>query len=236
MSNSFTFDGIRKPYLLVTKRKRSYWAPRNLVLTQNRKTGARLRRVNTGARIEEVYVEISAIEGLDIRKTAEDLAGWLLTESEEELIFDDETDRKYFAIVDGSFDAEEIVTVGYGVIRFVCPDPYKRGLTNTLNLTTSFNTFEITGQTETPWKSKTTFTVPQSSFSLESNTGKITLNYEFIAGDVLEINYKTRDIFVSGINIDVGLSLESVWFDLSVGSMQLRASYATELRYSESYR
>lgn len=233
--NSLSFNGLRKPYLLVTKRKRSYWAPRELVLTQNRKTGSRLRNIKTGIRVEEVHVEITEAEGLDIRKTVEDFAGWLLTETEEELIFDDETDRRYYAVVDGNFDADEIVTVGYGIIRFVCPDSYKYGAEKMLNLTNEIQTYNILGQAETPWISTTTFTVPQSKFTLESNAGKITLNYDFIAGDVLEINYETRDIFVSGINIDVGLTLDSVWFDLKPGEMCFKASHVTTLKYDERY-
>lgn len=234
--NSLSFNGIRKPYLLVTGRKRSYWAPRNLVLTQNRKIGARLRKIKTGARIEEVHVEISTIEGLDIRKTAEDLAGWLLTEFEKELIFDDESDRTYHAVVEGGFDAEEIVTVGYGVIRFVCPDPHKFGPTNTLNLTTSLNTFEIKGQTETPWSSETLFSAPASKYELEFDSGgKIILNYNFITGDLLEVDYEFRSIKLNGKNLAVSLSLESVWKPLDVGFMQIKSSHPTTLKYNERY-
>src|SRR5690625_2510706 len=234
--SSLSFNNIRKPYLLVTNRVRKYWAPRELVLTQNRKAGSRLRKVKSDVRVEEAHIEISDVEGMNLRKTAEDLAGWLLSDTERELIFDDEADRSYFAIVDGSLDAEEIVSVGYGIIRFVCPESYKYGSGQSLDLMSSSNqTFLVTGQASTPWSSRTVFTVPQSQFTLESSTGKIILNYDFIAGDVLEIDYESRDITVSGINIDVGLSMESVWFELEPGEIQMKASHETEIKYTERY-
>ncbi|WP_179864255.1 distal tail protein Dit, partial [Bacillus cereus] len=49
-----------------------------------------------------------------------------------ELIFDDELDRTYLALIDGSIDLEELVNRGKGVITFVCPMPYKLGPTKTV--------------------------------------------------------------------------------------------------------
>jgi predicted phage tail component-like protein len=234
--NSLTFRGIRKPYLIVTHRKRTYWAPRRLVLKQLKK-GARLNRIDTDFRVEEARVEVTALEG-NLRKTAEDLAGWLLSNKEEKLIFDDETDRHFLALVDGSFDAEEIVSVGYGTIRFVCLNSDKLGLEKSITVTSEFVQSTITGQTETPWTTKTTFTVPQSQFVLESDKGlKIILNYNFIAGDVLTIDADKRDIYLNGRDLATALDIRSEWNkgELKVGSVQLKATQATELKYTERY-
>ncbi|MFD1707564.1 hypothetical protein ACFSCZ_12600 [Siminovitchia sediminis] len=40
--------------------------------------------------------------------------------------------------------------------------------------------------------------------------GKIILNYNFIAGDVLVIDYETRDIFLNDKDLAVSIALESV--------------------------
>src|SRR5690606_15713859 len=44
-----------------------------------------------------------------------------------ELIFKDEPNRIYYALVDGEFELDEIFSTGRGEITFICPDPYKYG-------------------------------------------------------------------------------------------------------------
>ena len=44
----------------------------------------------------------------DLQKLKEDLADWLYTEQPAELIFDDELDRAYLALIDGSVDLDEM--------------------------------------------------------------------------------------------------------------------------------
>ncbi|WP_255290510.1 distal tail protein Dit, partial [Bacillus cereus] len=66
-----------------------------------------------------------------------DLAEWLFTEQPTELIFDDELDRTYLALIDGSIDLEELVNRGKGIITFVCPMPYKLGPTRTVEFQTN---------------------------------------------------------------------------------------------------
>jgi predicted phage tail component-like protein len=78
-------------------------------------------------RIIEVPVMLKALNLADLQKVKEDLAAWLITENPEELIFDDEPDRVYYAVVERSLDIEEFVNIGRGTITFICPDPYKYG-------------------------------------------------------------------------------------------------------------
>ena len=78
-----------------------------------------------------------------MQKIKEDLADWLYTEQPAELIFDDELDRTYLALIDGSVDLDEIVNRGRGVVTFVCPMPYKLGKQNTHTFTQNWST-EIT--------------------------------------------------------------------------------------------
>ena len=80
----------------------------------------------------DVPIAIKAKKDMaDLQKIKEDLAEWLYTEQPTELIFDDELDRTYLALIDGSMDLEELVNRGKGVITF-CPMPYKLGPTKTV--------------------------------------------------------------------------------------------------------
>jgi len=125
---SFSFNGIKKDYVYTLRgRRRPAWAPRTLNwLNVPGMPGAHLESVETSLRPYDVPIGIKAENIGDLQKIKEDLAEWLLHDEMKELIFEDEPDRTYFAIVDGTFDLEELVRVGKGVITFIC-DPYKYG-------------------------------------------------------------------------------------------------------------
>lgn len=106
----------------------STWAPiaRNLFSISG-KAGAYLSSTDTQVRVIEQPFFIKASDRLDLKKIEEELSEWLITDEPAELIFDDEPDRVYYAVVDGSLEMEEVNDFGRGVITFICPDPYKYG-------------------------------------------------------------------------------------------------------------
>ena len=122
-----TFNGVEKDYVKVLRgRERPPWAPveRELIEVTGH-PGGYLSNTKVKPRIITVPILIQANDFADLQKLKEDVADWLITEAPEELIFDDEPDRIYYAVVEGELNLNEIVRVGYGVIRFICPDPYK---------------------------------------------------------------------------------------------------------------
>ena len=126
---SFSFNGETRGYLKVLRgRKRPAWASvtRDLLIVPG-KPGGYLQNTAVQPRPIDVPVMIEGENIANLQKIKEDLAAWLVTEEPKELIFDDEPDRTYFAIVDETLDLEELVRVGQGTIRFICPDPYKYG-------------------------------------------------------------------------------------------------------------
>ncbi|WP_114556330.1 distal tail protein Dit [Bacillus sp. PF5] len=141
---SFTFNKIKKDYVqMLVGRKRPSWAPvkRNLVRVPHH-AGALFLNTETEERRIDVPLVIKAKKDMaDLQKVKEDLADWLYTEQPAELVFDDELDRTYLALIDGSVDLDEIINRGKGVITFVCPMPYKLGKQNT-------HTFSQKGDTE----------------------------------------------------------------------------------------
>ncbi|MED0888977.1 phage tail family protein [Bacillus mycoides] len=127
---SFTFNNVRKDYIqMLVGRKRPSWAPikRKLVRVPHR-PGAFFINTETEERRIDVPLVIKAKKDMaDLQKLKEDLANWLVTEEPVELIFDDEIDRTYLAVIDGELDLDELVNRGKGVLTFVCPTPYKLG-------------------------------------------------------------------------------------------------------------
>ncbi|WP_313429867.1 distal tail protein Dit [Siminovitchia terrae] len=229
-----TFNGTRKPFVTVLEKKRPYWAPLNRNIHTTRSGHTRLLNTEKEVLIIPVTLFIDGNSKEDLLSKAEEVAGWLITKEEEKLTFDDQPNRHFMAALDGGVDADEIVSFSRCSIEFSCL--YKMGAEHTLPITTSNQTFAITGQESTPWTSRTRFTVPQSSFNLEtSRGGKVILNYDFIAGDVLEIDYDKRDVRLNGKDLAVSLAFETVWKELEPGPVQIKASHPTDLSYSERY-
>lgn len=126
---SFSFNGIKKPYLKIERgRRNSAFVPlvRNFTYIPGM-PGAHLSSTDKDIRqiTQPFFIEAPTREELETLK--EDLAAWLVHDEPKPLIFDDEPNRVYYAVVDGSLDVEKIVNYGRGTITFLCPDPYKYG-------------------------------------------------------------------------------------------------------------
>jgi predicted phage tail component-like protein len=168
-----TYRGIRKDYITVLRgRKRPPWAPiqRN-ILTVPGFPGGYLQNTETGPRPLEVPVLIQADSFSDLQKLKEDLAAWLISDTPQELIFDDEPDRVYFAVVDGSLDLEELVRWGQGAIHFICPDPYKYGPIKSGTFTSEINSISYQGTAESYPIFRATVREPITYFDIVSDQG-----------------------------------------------------------------
>lgn len=126
---SFSFNGIKKPYVSSAfggRKRQIYNLKRNLIYTPGR-PGAYLESTDEDVTVIEEQIIINAKSGEDLQKLKEDIAAWLVTDEPKPLIFDDEPDRTYFAMVEGILEIEDFVNLGSGTITFICPDPYKYG-------------------------------------------------------------------------------------------------------------
>lgn len=144
MIYSFSFNGKRKDFIYCDdeKGKRySAFAPvtRNLLKIPGMK-GAHLINTDTKVRVIQQPVFYSGSSKEDLKKLEEEIAEWLILDEAAPLIFDDEKDRIYYGLVEGSLDIEELLNVGEGTLTFVCPDPYKYGVEKTAILNTDTGT------------------------------------------------------------------------------------------------
>ncbi|MFN2746973.1 distal tail protein Dit [Bacillus sp. z60-18] len=125
---SFSFNGIKKDFvrLMYDGTERPIWSEveRELITIPGR-PGAFLSETTTKVREITTAVWISDVP--DLQKAKEEVAAWLVTDEPAPLIFPDEKDRTYYAVVNGTTQLEEIFKTGKGKITFICPDPYKYG-------------------------------------------------------------------------------------------------------------
>lgn len=227
------FNGETRDYFVVIK---GIDLPIATSKTNEVNNHKRLKRSILEPRIITVPFLIKYKNYTDLQRKKEDLSKWLIHSEVKKLEFKDDETRHYLALVNGNIELEENLNWATGEIEFICPDGFKHGKHKSLILTPTEESHEITGQLPTHWKSRTTFTAPRSSFEIESPGGKIKLTYNFVKGDVLEIDSYSRTIKLNNsIDLDVGLSLNSRWFVLKPNYMTLRANHETTVHYTEKY-
>ncbi|MCY8180901.1 MULTISPECIES: distal tail protein Dit [Bacillus] len=124
----FTFNGVSKPFvrMMYDGNQRPMWAEvdRDLIEIPGR-PGAFLRQTKTKVRELSIPIMIDGVS--DLQKAKEEVAEWLVTDKPEALIFPDEPDRIYYAMVNGTAELNELFKFGKGTVTFICPDPYKYG-------------------------------------------------------------------------------------------------------------
>ncbi|BAM46355.1 distal tail protein Dit [Amphibacillus xylanus] len=164
------FNGIKKSYLKTSRKKnRPPWMPihRELVTVVG-KPGAYLSNTQKQIRTINVPVLLLADDLSDLQKVKEDLANWLIHDEPKELIFNDEPDRVYYAVVSGSLDLDELVYSGQGIITFLCPDPFKYGHEKTIHFPSDQVIVENNGTAEADPIFELTAT-KKSTFAMISN-------------------------------------------------------------------
>ncbi|MCA1002757.1 phage tail family protein [Bacillus thuringiensis] len=130
----FSFNGKSNPNVIPLQgKKRPAWAPlERTFLEVPHYPGGRLIRTQTKMRKIIVPVALFYESMEEAEKLKEEIADWLITDQPQELIFDDEKDRTYLAVIDESFDPQQLVNLGEGVLTFICEMPYKLGPTRTV--------------------------------------------------------------------------------------------------------
>ena len=243
MFKSMTFNNQRKSnFTLLRGRQKAPFFPleRDIVKYAG---GYRLKKTDRGlleisqpigyiVREDKNYPDFKDEYALSLR---DELTSWLITDDWVDLQFDDEPGRTYRAIVQNTIeDFEKFEEVRHGTVQFIAHEVL--GSTHNLSITSSYQTFDIKGQINTPWTSYTRFKIDTDQYILENNVGgKIVLNFNFIEGDVLEIDYRKRKITLNGNNLAVALSLDSHWFELKPGAILLQSSNETTMTYTERY-
>src|SRR5699024_6040363 len=231
------FNGIEKDYINVLRgRVRPFFAP----LNRESRFDSHLIKTERGHRVIEVPVYIKYNNLEEFRAITEDISSWLVHDEPKELIFNDEPSRMYYALVDDTMNEEFLYNIGtQSVIRFICG--YKYSLEKSLTQ----GTHNIKGHKSTFWKSHTTFTSSASKYILEFNTvgtkelrsiNRLEINFNFVASDILEIDFLKRQIKVNGNDISNTLSIiNSNYMELPIGDVEFHATEETEITYRERY-
>lgn len=232
------FNGIEKDYITVLRgRIRPFFAP----LSRDKKFDNNLVKTDRGHRVIEVPVFIKYENLEHFRALTEDIAGWLVHDKPKVLSFKDEPDRIYYALVDDTMNEDFLYNIGTeSVIKFICGYKYSQE-----RIIEATGTHDIKGYISTTWRTRTEFTSKQEGFEFTFNApgktdlkdiNKIVINYNFIVGDILEIDYSKRRITVNGNDISNALVIiQSNYAELPNGIVRFEASHETDVFYHERY-
>lgn len=234
------FNGIEKDYIIVLAgRERPFFAP----LQRNFRDIDNLISTDRGVRMLSVPIGIRYDQRSDLERIKEDIAGWLVHDKPKKLEFKDDPDRFYYAVVDNTINNGFLYNqTTEATINFLCG--YKYSNERIVIIETTVKKI-VKGHKSTPWKIKTIFTDKTSIYELQFNSpgetnlrdiNKIKLNYEFVAGDVLEIDFSKRKVTINGVDRSNILSiLQSNYMELPIGEVKFETSHKTEFYYNERY-
>ena len=161
------------------------------------KPGAYLSNTQKQIRTISVPVLLLADDLSDLQKVKEDLANWLIHDEPKELIFNDEPDRVYYAVVSGSLDLDELVHSGQGIITFLCPDPFKYGHEKTIHFPSDQVIVNNEGTAEADPIFELTAT-QKTTFAMISNGEDYNLIGQPADDDIVPVDYKTSVMYENG--------------------------------------
>ncbi|MBP3950344.1 distal tail protein Dit [Bacillus suaedae] len=134
--NSLTFNSHRKSYVIVLEKRHPFSSGKRRELIRLKgKSRALMSRSESEPLIISVILLIDGNDPVDLKRKAEDLVDWLSVDHDVPLIFDDDPERTYFAVVEGEIDPEVHVTFAKVTINFLCADPCKYGSRKELAIT-----------------------------------------------------------------------------------------------------
>lgn len=223
MPYGFKFNGIYSvdKNLVVMHVAPSVLPPLTTVAQQvPRRPGAYYYRSDYGMRQIPVDVAYIGSSLADARAKVRDIANWLqASSSPQALVFDDETDKTYYAVLDGTTDWQQLVYFGKTTLNFTCPDPLAYGTETSAAFANGSVAVTPAGTYETYPRIQCTFTQQVSNPSLtDSVTGsKITVDHVFAANDTLTIDCSKEYIEINGANAMADLDLTSDFFGMNPG-------------------
>jgi predicted phage tail component-like protein len=166
----------------------------------------------------DILLNSSTLE--EFRQKNRDLADWLNPmDGEGILIFDDEPDVKYMAVMTNAQDWDQTRSFGTSLLRFICPDPFVYSLTPTVHNFSS-GSFGVAnnGNMEAPPIITINFTAPASELELTIGDEYFRLVRSFVIGNKLTINCDTGEIMLGTQDIRASMDIESDFPYLKPGS------------------
>lgn len=230
----FTFNGLdsRDFGFVITNIIRPFLPPTTVpsVAVPNRAGAIPLKRNDFGVRNIQVDFVMLGDRSLDLRTKIRNLAGFLIYQTEQSLVFSDEPDKQYFARFNQTAtDLAESVQMGDGKLIFTCYDPLAYDLTQQTHLLNGLSDTYHNGGTAPCYPILRAYPTADCSFIKFTNetTGKsITYSTTWTALDILMIDCKNNLVYrdTDKESFLENITLDSDFFSLAVGDNVITVS------------
>lgn len=201
-------------------------------------------RLDDQGRIIDVRFALKGTSFADVRSKAEEAAGWLSPERDQNnapipspLVFDDALNRRWMAYPVGRIDMEEILYTGMGLISFACPAPYAEA---TIWKQVSGKSGTNEGSVETPPWIEVTVTnstgITDLKIELDNSDKYLLLEGAFAQNEVIVFDASKRMVTVDGVDARGALHYNRRWFNLYPGSYSLTTVPASGIDVEVFYK
>jgi predicted phage tail component-like protein len=237
-----TFNGVSSdayPYLKILKVGHSVLPSSNISMVDVAgRAGSYFVYKRLGTRTIEVEVAIVGTSQSYFRSKVRELADWLDVDKPTALSFSEDPTISYYAIVDGDTSIDQILAIGTGTIKFICPDPFAYGASRTVSLVTGPNTVTYNGTADAYPVMTVTFSSAQTSFEVSNGTEKIHIDADLATTSTLVIDFSLGKITINDVLNMQTLSLDSDFFPLKKGTNTLTVSAGANvsMTYNERFK
>jgi predicted phage tail component-like protein len=203
------------------------------------KDGGYYQKQRRPIRVLTVEADIKSQDEFELRDKIDELNGILNVDGPSLIVFPDEPEKEYYGAPEMSDDGDEFIYYHKGALVFVCPDPNKYAAEKNANLSSGSVAVILNGNEKTPHFSLTaTINIATPNFTISNGVDTLKINYDFIAGDTLDIDFKTRKVKINDIVNMPTVDLNSpTFFKLRPGTNNIAITPATTatLFYKEAW-
>lgn len=186
---------------------------------------------------EEVSIPIILSRRGNERKSWEDiieeLTGGLYSDEPKRVSFGE--GKYYLAQVVALEIAEEHEYVAKGAVVIVPEINGMLGEEKAEILSEGSSTIIVEGQRDVAWTAEITFERETDYYELSVGKTKILLNYVFVKGDILTINYGDRSVKIRGRDIAPALDIRSKWALIKRGRNSVNTTEEVKITYDKRY-
>lgn len=240
----FTFNGISSNgKFRVNNITRSLTAPSEVSIHTIEGSDKRsLLSKRRGIRQINIDVTVIGESANNLRVKTREIGAWLDTDEPKVLIFNDESDKREIAVLDGNTDLEELMTIGQGTITFTLLNTFSESVNpTTVNLTGTMN-HTVIGTAHTYPIITATATSSQPSFTISRTqngiTESVTITHAFASTNTLVIDMKNGSIKINGQDRMATMSYLSDFFDLKSGvnSLTVSSGFTVSVSYNNRWK
>lgn len=177
----------------------------------------------------------------ELRKKIEELSFVLNTSIDVPIVFSDEKDRKYYGRFQTADEGKEVDNFHIVTLKFYCQNPLKEGDAVSQTIETAGTLVKNEGFADVWPLISCSFSEPASEYKVTLTNGTITrlinIKFDFIAGDILEVDSFKRTVLLNGKDRKTALQIDSTWIKMEAGEeFTATASQVSTMSYTKKYK